>query len=315
MLLRFERLRSLRVWGILVLALGLWVGCSDDDKREGTEKAEEKETTSKSTSKETTSKSRSKETTSKSISKKAEPKTTLGEEGGAVVVVSRAPQRTYLWAPAVAEDGDWGGVSRATMDNYCSGAAVSGSDDAVVGRPRTITDANADYITKALALGHDINNFAELGAAAVTEGADAKSLDDGVYSLSLNGLVETKLADNYLAFHTDAWRTSLEDGLLADADDVPFWIGATEDGGANAGTRDSANNFFNCNNFNSNLNRTTRDLDEGTVIMGGAMSTDHDDDVRTAEVSPLRIRIATAESVGFTCNALAKVLCISFSKR
>ena len=277
------RLKSLRVCGILVLVLALWVGCGDD-KNEGTKKEEKKVTPKKTTPKKTTP-------------------------------VERTPKRTYLWTPLAAEDGDWGGASRETMDSYCSKAVGSAADNAVVGRPITITDANADYITKALALGHDINNFAELGAAAVKAGAHKDSLNDGVYSLSFNGLSEVKIANNYLKFYTEEWRTSLEDGLLAKDDDDLFWIGATEGGGANAGTRDSANNFFNCNNFKSNRDGTTPDLDEGTVILGESISTDHDNDGLTDDVSPLRLRTAEYESRIVNCNATAQVLCISFSKK
>ena len=318
----------LKVWGVLVLVFALMVSCGDDEGTKKTEEEKKKEEKKKEDKKKEEAKKKADDKKKMAITEAEIKKTKaykdldkqLKDKAKELIALQtkRKPAKTYLWAAAAAVAGNWaGGTNRTNVDAYCSGAAAA-DDPAVlgVGRPAIITNDNADYVTKALALSHAINNFEMLGAAALTAGAHKDSLSDPVYGLSSSGFSETILADDYEKFRTEAWKTSLFNARVAILAATEFWIGAIEEGtDATAGTKHAT--FYNCQNFNTNAAGTTEDLDEGTFILGGTIRTDHNGGggADSTEVSPLRLRNGEDGAAAQDCDQTAVVLCISFSKK
>ena len=285
---RTNESKSLKMCGVLVLVLVLWTGCSDD---EGTKKKEpEKKTTPKKTT------PAKKVTPKKTTPKKTTPKKTTP--------VARAPQKIYVWSPTDTHDGNlrFRAPGRENIDLFCSVGA-----DASSGKPGAITAAN--YVTKTFVLSDPFNNFADLGAQVLRDGAYKDTLTkDEVHGLSGAG-ANTKLADNYGAFTTGAWASSLADANVGDTGeaDQRYWIGLDATAGSADGTKHATN--YHCQDFNSNrdgqaVGRLSA-IHEGSYIL----ETNASVDVGGANVSPLMNEAGTEG-----CNETYYFLCISFPR-
>ena len=295
----------LKVWGVLVLVFALWTGCSDD---EGTK------TKTKTKTKEEKEKEIKESALYKKLDSDLKKKDSELKEAKKKLDTWREPSKIYVWTlSTAAEDGDWaGGADRMeNVDAKCTSA------DKTAGKPDVVKHSGTDatHVTRTLALTSPTLSFVDLGLSILlTRGdkASVNALGDEVWGISADGKKSKKLSDNYFKFFLDEWENSLQDAGVAPTADTQFWIGAHAAGGGGAGANDDINH--NCQDFNSNTGGG-RDPDTGTTIVGSAKSTDHDNNVGNADVSPLRLRIATDESAEINCDATAKILCISFPKK
>ena len=212
----------------------------------------------------------------------------------------RIPEKIYVWSRTDSHNGQLG-ANRAAVDAFCTGADATTAR----GRPNIITAAN--YVTKTLVLSHAINSFTDLLDQALRDGA-RRGLFTGVYpvfGLSAAG-ADTRLADNYGAFRTGAWASSLADANVGDTGeaDQRYWLGI--DGNANVDTGTKHVSQFHCQNFNSVTDGSGDGTNQATYLLETAVS--QNNGVGTA-VSPLMV-----EAGEEGCNETYYFLCISFPR-
>ena len=163
-------------------------------------------------------------------------------------------------------------------------------------------------MTKTLVLSHRINNFEALGGRAVRDGADAGSLTDPVHGLSGDGRTMTRLANNYEAFRTMVWASTLEAANVGATgrENQLYWIGLDATvGSARDGTKHQDD--YHCRNFGSEEDGdSTGNLeDRGSYLRESTFPFDDDGN----SIAPL------LEQSGVSpCSQQNYFLCISFSR-
>ena len=310
-----DKLKMLKVWGVLVLVFALWTGCGDDD--EGTKtKTKTKAEKEKEIKDSDLYKAEAKKL--KEAEDKAKKSSTELAAAKKKLDALRKKDKIYVWGlVAGASTGNLGGVTRAVLDTSCGDRAINnmaGKPDAV--KNHIAGDKDRTHVTKSLLLSHGVSNFRVLGAHAIAEGATPLSIAmDEVWGISKDGKKSKKLADTYEDFYDKEWMNTLKDAGV-DATGInannAYWLG-----GFAKGALDRTNSALGtCNNFVSAADgevgaATARHIANTAAVVQNSVKT-------VNKTSPLKAFQGAANAVvkeGTTwagCNEMAKRLCISF---